>query len=305
MHCMITVMIPRRNSQGNMTYLMVLTIGVLVLIVLGGFVFNTMLSRRSQAEYAADSLALALATQINSGNRVGQMNKLQEASRELVLVSRQNVDKCIDRNGCLSGLCSQLLEESVSGHELLEKERKNEIAIISDEVSSSIKEYNRKAREPRKFFFLGFEMQNPEILRVDLGRIAGVSSNVRALDAIPELADLDIRKSYVDTKSKLYKADINAKLSPPDEDLDFNFCSLPAFVGTTAAPPRNTNADMFVSYGTIFDVEKPQIATIKQIPSAVQIYCRMNMTAPWERQSTNALELRATGSASGASPDFQ
>jgi hypothetical protein len=296
-------MIPYRNSQGNMTFLMVLTIGILVLIVLSGFAFNLMLSRRSQAQYVADSLVLTLAANINSGNRVGQINELQEASRELVLVSSQNLQKCTDNNQTLSGLCDELLQESRTGHELVEQERKNQIAIVCNEVNDSVKEHNRKISQQKKFCFVGFTMQDPEILRVDLGRIVGVSSNVRALTAIPELADLDSRKSYFDTGSKLYKADINAKLLSPEDDLNFNFSSLPALVGTTAAPPRNTNVNMFVPYGTSIDTENPQVTTIKQIPSAIQLYCRMNMTLPWERQSTSALQLTATGTASGASLD--
>jgi hypothetical protein len=296
-------MITTRNSHGNMTFLVVLTIGLLVLIILCGFAFNLLLSRRSQAEYASDSLALALATDINSGNRVAQMNKLQDASRELVFVSRQHLDKCTDNNRCLAGLCDGLLQEARSGHELLEKERQNQIAIIRDGVINSVKAHNRKVKEQRNFSFLGLQLQNPEVVRVDLGRISGVSSNVRNLEAIPELTDFDIQRSNFDQKTKLYKADINAKLPPPEDDLDFNLSSLPAFVGTIAAPPRNANPNMFVPYGTIFDENEPKTAILKQIPSAIQIYCTMNMTMPWDRQSSNSLELRATGSASGASPD--
>ncbi len=286
-----------------MTFLMVFTIGILVLIVMGGFVFNMMLSRRSQAQYVADSLALTLAANINSGNRVGQINELQEASRELVLVSRQNFEKCTDNNRTLSGLCDELVQEARTGHELVEQERMNQIAIVRKEVIDSVKLHNRQLEQQRKFSFVGFTMPDPEILHVALGRIVGVGSNVRALNAIPELAELDSRKSYLEAGSKLYKADINAKLPPPDDDLDFNFSSLPALVGTSAAPPRNTNVVMFVPYGTVFDSDKPSLATIRQIPSAIQLNCRMNMTLPWERQSTNAFELTATGTASGASLD--
>ena len=167
-------MIPHRNSQGNMTFLMVLTIGLLVLIIFCGFAFNLMLTRRSQAQYAADSLALALATNINSGNRVGQINELQEASRELVLLSRQNLDKCTDNNQAMSGLCDELLQEARAGHELVEQERKNQIAIVCNDVNNSVKEHNRKISQKRQFYFVGFAIQDPEILRADLGRIAGV-----------------------------------------------------------------------------------------------------------------------------------
>ena len=200
-------------------------------------------------------------------------------------------------------VCAMSYCKSKTGHELVEQERKNQIAIVRNEVNDSVKEHNRKISQQGKFCFLGFAMQDPEILRVDLGRIVGVSSNVRALSAIPELAELDSRKSYFDTRSQLYKADINAKLPSPEDDLDFNFSSLPALVGTTAAPPRNTNVIMFVPYGTIFDTEKPQVTAIKQIPSAIQLYCRMKLTLPWEQQSTSALGLTATGTASGASLD--
>ncbi|MFX5968833.1 hypothetical protein ABTE68_20720, partial [Acinetobacter baumannii] len=61
------------------------------------------------------------------------MNELEEASRELIFVSRQQLDASGDGNKRLAGLCDDLLQEAKLSHELVEKERKNQIEVIRDE----------------------------------------------------------------------------------------------------------------------------------------------------------------------------
>jgi len=297
-------MIVHRKSKGSTVFLVSLIIGIIVFVALCAMSFNYLLLCRARAQYAADATALTLATQMNTGDRIGEINHLQEASRELIFVSRQYYDRCSDGSAPeLTSLCDQLCEEARSSHSLVERERQNQITLIRKEVQDAIVAYNRQRNKSSNFALLGLQTYEPEALRVDVGHIAKVNCSARALEAIPELAMFDRDKDYVDKSSKLYKSDVNAKLPAPDSDLDFNFSSLPAYVGKTSAPSRNTNADVFVPYETIFSDGKIKNASPKQIPSAIQIFYGMNVVFPWDQSKTAPVHLVATGIASGASSD--
>jgi hypothetical protein len=297
-------MIGCRKSEGNTIFLVSLIIGIILFVALLGMGFNYLLLIRAQAQYKADCMALSLATQINVVDRIGEINELQEASRELILVSRKNASQSsAESNLQLTALCDRLVEDARSGHSLVEDERLNQIQLITTQVQDEILAYNRKRQKDSTFAFLGLKTFAPEILRVDLGRIANVNCNVRALDAIPELARFDNYKSNFDGTSKLYRCDINAKLPDSDSDLNFNFSSLPACIGNTGSPARNTNGHVFVPYETIFADGKIRNALPEQIPSAVQIYFGMDSILPWDQSTKVPIGLVATGSTSGASFD--
>jgi hypothetical protein len=297
-------MIARRKSKGSTVFLVSLVIGIIVFVALCGIGFNYLLFMRAQAQFAADAMALTMATKMNTADRIGEFNQVQEASRELVFVSRQNLDQCSDANiPDLDILCDQLLQNARSGHSLVEDERKNQISVVGKEVQEAIVAYNCERNKEGDSPFFGLQTFAPEILRVDLGRLAKVNCNVRSLDTIPELASYDTLKFYCDKTSKLYAADINAALPAPESDLEFNFSSLPAYIGKTSAPSRNTNANVFVPYGTVFAEGKIKNVSLKQIPSAVQIHYGMNVILPWDQSKIVPIRLIASGSASGASAD--
>jgi len=295
-------MITYRKSNGSMTFLLVLTIGLLLFVALCGVGFNQLLLKRSQAQYAADANTLSLATNMNKDDRIGELNEIEEASRELVFLSRQDLDKCSSNdNKIMASMCDQLLDEARTGQALVEGERKNQVALITSEVLDSVASYNKKRNLLNNFAFLGLKTFDPEIRRVDLGAIQGVNSNVKALDAIPDLWALDTFKSYLDPRTKLYKPNLSVKIPHPDSDLEFKFASLPAYVGKTIAPARNTNSNVFMSYGTIYETGKVKSAPLNQVPSAIKVYYGMNINMPWERTTAEKIELTSTGSASGAS----
>lgn len=299
-------MIAHRKSKGSMVFLVSLIIGIILVVGLCGVGFNYLLFMRARAQYAADAMALSLASKINLADRIGELNELEEASRELVFVSRQDCDQSADTGmPDLTGLCDQLLEDARSNHSLVEKERQNQILSIKKEVQQAIIASNQARKKSNNLAFFGLQIFEPEIEHVDLGRIAKVNSNVRVREAIPDLTVFDFRQSYFDKRTKLYACDLNARLPEPDLDLDFNFSSLPAYMGNMDAPARNTNAKVFVPYGTIFADGKIKDPSLKQIPSAIQIYYSMNVIAPWDPSKIVPIQLLATGSASGASLDSQ
>ncbi len=285
---------------------MSLIIGIIAFVALCGIGFNYLLFMRARTQYEADAMVLSLASKVNIGDRVGQFNELQEASRELIFVSRKYCDQCTDKTfPAFSSLSNRLLEDARSAHSLLEIERKNQISTIGKEAQDAVLACNRQRNDKSTFAFLGLNCFEPEILRVDLGRIEKVNCNVRSLDAIPDLANFDLSKSYFDKKTKLFKSDINAKLPDSDSDLDFNFSSLPAYTDNISAPPRNTNDRVFIRYCTVFEKGKIKSTSAKQIPSAIQVYYGMDVTVPWDHSKMSPIGTVATGSASGATADSQ
>jgi hypothetical protein len=299
-------MIAHRKAKGSTSFLVSLLIGIIVFVALCGIGFNYLLFMRARAQYAADAMALNLATKINVGDRVGQFNQLQEASRELVFVSRQYCDQCNDKTfPTLTSLCNRLVEDARSAHSLVEDERQNQIVTIRKEAQDAALTCNKQRNDNRTFAFFGLNCFEPEILRVDLGRIANVSCNVRSLDAISDLANFDLSKGYFDKKTKLFKSDINAKLPESDADLDFNFSSLPAYIDKISAPPRNTNDRVFIRYNTVFDNREIKNTLAKQIPSAIQVHYGMDVIVPWDQSRRSPVGMVATGSSSGATEDSQ
>lgn len=295
-------MIARRKSNGATVFLVSLIIGAIVFVAICGIAFNYMLLIRARAQFAADAMALSLASKINATDRIGEFNEMQQASRELIFVARQHSNKCADLNlPGFSGLCAQLTDSARSGHALIEDERQNQIAVIKKEAEAAIVAYNNARNKSSILSLFGMQVFEPEILSVDLGRIARVNSNVRSSQAIPELAMLDKQEKYLDKTGKFYISDSNAKLPEPDKDLDFKLSSLPPYIGKTDAPARNTNAQVFVPYGTIYADGKIKNPTITQIPSAIQIHYNMDVIIPWNPSRVTSIALISTGSASGAS----
>ncbi len=298
-----------RQTRGNMIFLVSLAIGLVVAIAVVGLMFNRVLLERTRAQFALDSLALTLASKINPGDRVGQINGLEESSRELVFTTRQAVNACSSQE--LEGftrLSNLLLDEARSGHDLVEKERRNQIAIIRKEVLEAVHSYETKREENGAMSFMSIKTNDPKVVRVDLGRIKNVDSNIESLDAIPELCQFDRLNGYVDSRSRLFKCDVNAKLPYADADLYFRFCALPAFVGKTCSPPRNTNFDAFKSFGRIFVNGVDTSEACDDIPDAIQITTNMDvdMADVARKQSSLAtLSAVSTSVCSGAASESE
>ncbi len=281
---------------------LVALVTVLILAVgLIGILFSTVLSQHSRSQYDVDSLSLSLAKAINSGDRVAQMNQLVARSRELVYTTRQNTIEC-DQQGLahLAPLCDQLMNEAYSSQAIVEYERNNQIQIISKEIISAAQKYNLSRSTKNNSFMPWLQTFEPEILRVDLGRIDNVQSNVKSLTAIPELADYDRRSGFVDEKSNLYKANMNARLPSPDDDLTFKFSSLPALVENTCAPPRVANFEVFKSYGTAIADSRNVMTKIDQIPQAVTVYTKMDVAFDPEALDRHSISVSSTGVTGGA-----
>ena len=287
-----------------MTFLVTLLTGIFVFVALCCIAFNFVLFLRARAQYEADASTLDFATKLNVADRIGGVNLLEEASREMVFISRQNCDRCADLNlPQLNALSSVLLKRARQGHSLIESERQNQIVSICADAQAAARNYNKEKCGKSSLSFLDLSCLEPEILRVDLGHISAVDSSVRDLNIIPELSNHDISKGYVNLKSRLYRSDLDVKLPDPDSDLDFYFSSLPAYTKNTTSPSRNTNDAVFATYGTVFTNKQTKLTLPKQIPSAVHVVYGMSVTVPWDHSGKSSIELVSTGTTSGASAD--
>ncbi len=296
-------MVTSRHSRGNMIFLVSCTIALVIAIGIIGIMFNHVLLQRTRGQFDLDAITLSMASKINLGDRVGQINQLEEASRELVFTSRQTLNNCSEpEQGDLTKLSNLLLEDARAGHRLVENERRNQIAVIRAEMQDSVVDLKKNdGRGGLSFFFI--HTAQPKIIKVELGRIVNVDSNVRSLDAIPELRDFDRRSGYVDSSSKLIKSNVNAKLPAPDSDLNFRFCALPAFSGKICSPPRNANAKVFKSYGTIYLNGAKTRDEFDEIPEAVQITSVMDVNIENVAKLSNLATVQtiSTAACSGAS----
>lgn len=293
------LMIRSRKSSGTMLILVIFTMAIIVAVSSGIFAYNWFLFQYAQAQSKGDELAASLASVINAGDRVGQINDLEECSRELVYTSRDAYEKC-DQEGLqfLDSLCYQLVDEARSGQSLVEQERKNQIHLITSELSDAATKYNSSSAANSNFNFLGLRTSEPRIEGIAVGYVRTTESNVKTLDTIMELANFDRQRDYIDNASKLYRANINARL-PEDTDLSYNLSSLPACVDGSCAPARNANPDAFMQTSTIFGNGHGLPKSYPdQIPTGVQVYYSMDVCLG--RNLRGIIDLSSTGITNGA-----
>ncbi len=97
--------------------MVVLTMGLIVAVGLLGITFNTFLFQCTRSQYEVDALGVTLASSMNAGDRIGQMNELLESSRELIHLSDRQVVDCHAKDlEILAPLCQQFAVEAHQGH---------------------------------------------------------------------------------------------------------------------------------------------------------------------------------------------
>lgn len=279
-----------------------LVVGLLLTACIIGFGFYLLLAQQKKGQGQADSLSLALAENLNKGDKVGQMNNVVARCRELVYVSRQNADTAAsDRNAVLIPLANQLLDEARSSAQLVEAERKNQIAYILKQTRSSVDDYSVHTHVDSTFTLPWFKTYDPEVKDVYLGYIDKVQSNVTNTEVIPDLRVFDEQQKYFEKGSSLYKGNIDAKLPSPDGDLTFKLSSLPANVENSVAPPRLTNPEVFVNLGPVFEDGKySKQRPPDQIPSAIQLIERMQVSM--KQGGDQKVQIGSTATANGGQP---
>ena len=294
-------MVRSRKSSGSIFVLVVLVMFIITGVSLVGFSFNSLLFKRTTAQHKVDALAISLASAINAGDRVGQINDLEARARELVYVSRQLVTDCNAQElRLLTPVCDQLLEESRAGQRLVEGERRNLMQVITTEIQDTCQRHNSDNANIAAVSLAWLQAREPMIVRVDAGRLANTESNVKGVSLLRELAEFDSRQNYLQPMTGLFKAETNAKLPGPDGDLDFKISALPAFVIDTSSPTRNTNPEVFIRSNTLFDNGIIRSSSLDQIPNAIQVNCAMDTVIGDKRNFQAQLYVTSTATTNGA-----
>ena len=170
-------MIESRRPSGNMLSLVCLVIGLIIAVVLLGLTFNNLMFSRTHAQNDVDATAMVMAAQINEGNRVGQINELVDASRQLVYDSRVSLEACDAQGaGDFSGLYNQLADDARAGQILVELERRNQIKIVTQQMQDLVVKANNAALGPMPVGLPWLRTSSPQIVSVVLGRVEAVSS---------------------------------------------------------------------------------------------------------------------------------
>lgn len=291
-----------RRIAGSMLLMVALVTCVLFVIIGFGLAIYLMVFQQKRSQNEADALALTLAQHLNFGDREGQMNNMIARCRELVYVSRQNHQTASEGYKHLEPLARQLLEESRQSAFLMESERKRLKSAMQEEVRREVHRLEAQSSVPT-IALPGMTGNAPKVVGVELGSIKDVLSNVESSAGEPDLIEADLKRGFIQKDSKLYFGNINVRLPPPDNDLDFKICSLPPPVKGSVSPPRLTDGKVFKKMSTLLGASKPSGSD--HLPSAVHLRLMMKITTGAgdknHKQDTHNVEVAATAAAAGGS----
>jgi hypothetical protein len=277
---------------------------LIALVAIVGLFFNGLLFQNNRSQEKVDAMAVSLAGLINAGNRVGQMNELEDRCRELIYVSRQNEIACDSGQfSFMSELCNRLLLDARAGQQIVEQERLNQTRLIKDEVQQAALNYNKVRSNSGWFSLHGLTTDDPLVTDVALGTIRGVQSNVRCQRVFPQWAYYDYNAGYFNSANGLYGGNVDARLPQPDDDLHFKLSALPASVDNVTALPRNTNPDVFIPYFKVMDKGQAVPNYCPDIPNAVEVSCVMHSSFGSTGSNKASLKIISDAITSGASPE--
>jgi len=234
----------RAGQKGNMILLTSLTMGFASLLTLIAISFGSLFWLNGKTQTFANQLALAGACRINEYDRVGRMNSMIACCRQLVYSSRMDYDQANTNYPHLTGLAQDLLNEAHEGALLLETDRTQLRNLITSEVSQTIQAKFNAEKDSYKLTMPCLKVGVPELLTRNLGQVDNIKSNVEEMKGFDELEDHD-QTQYIDSQSKLYKENINARLPGSDSHLNFRISCLAAPVDDTVAPARVVLRDVF------------------------------------------------------------
>ena len=306
------------RRRGNMLLMIALLGGIIIVVVVIGVGVMLVLLSQQKGRQSADELALTLAQVLNRDDRQGQMNNLVERSRELVFSSRKSYDDCVSEEfQNMEPLMRDLLEESRTGAQHVEKTRESLSTVILADMQTARKDFNQRLKQAQSLNLSWVKTAVPTVKQLELGSIDKVNSNVMAPPGFAELRKMDEKNGICDPKSGIYVGNINAKLPGADGDLDFKLSSLAAPVGSTISAARLTDGNVFKQSKVLplaaaegegdkiapqTEEEKKKAQQIDQIPSAVRVKVSVAVAAGEKNQLQDNLGITTAATTGGAQP---
>lgn len=290
-----------RKSTGNMISMTALIGGLIILACVVAFCFYMLLAEQRRGQTQVDEVAMSMAKNLNTGDRVGQINNTVARSRELVYVSRMALNTVQQKNyEHWAPLAAQLCDEARNGAAIVERERQNQVGIARKSLQQLAERHNAQSRTESLFNLPWWQTYDTQVTEIDCGYVNNIQSNVLNTEVYPDLRLFDEQKHYFQKGSNLYLGGINAKLPPPDSDLDFKIASLAAPVETSIAPARMINSETFKPFTVVFIDKQDKNGQCDQIPTAVRVVGEMGISAMnKERQQ---VQVSATAASNGALP---
>ncbi|MBX3138654.1 hypothetical protein KF707_20665 [Candidatus Obscuribacterales bacterium] len=290
-----------KNRRAGAILLLIVAVGFMVLAT--GFIvicFFMVLSQQGRDSSQTDAHALSFASEINGQDWVGEINNMTGFARELVFTSRQECHRVSRECPQFNALAKQLLDEARLSSMQVEADKRTLLKDIDASLKVSIRNAEQEQKRKRGLALAWFSTEPSQLESVELGFMDGVSSNVIAPAAIPELKAFDIASKSLDEKSGFYNGNINAKLPEPDNDLDFRICSLPACVKTTVSPARLASNDEFRTLLTLQAGKTTDFSKCEQLPSAVRVHSAMNVsTSAGGKTAAGRVRISSTVAAAG------
>jgi len=275
----------------------VVLVTLLVVAILGiGIAVSMMMMSQKRTQSQVENLSLEMASAINKDDWVGQMNNMTEFSRELVFTSRSALNEAIAHHQRMRPLAIQLMDEARQSATLVESERKELTVLIMKDLQKRANNLANTATNRPGMNLPGVSTDSMQIKSVDAGYIEGVLTNLTSAEGLPDLREYDLQEKYVTQKSFVYLPNINAKLPAPDDDIKFDFCSLPAAAKNTIAPARLTANAVFRKLMTAGPEAGNDFTKCKFLPSAIQ------MISSTKVNSGNQLSAPMSVSITAASP---
>lgn len=287
-----------RSNRGS---ILLLTICLSALVAFGTVAILAMLlvfQSQKLEQMQADSIALDMASRLNSGDRIGELNNVISYSRELVYTARETHGTISRHNPQLAELSEMMLDGARQGAQLVEQERR----ALRFEILS---ELDREARARSSCFGIKevqlpfLHISPPQIESIELGAVRESACNAKAPRSLEELAQFDLNCGYLFKGSKFYRANVDAKLPAPDNDLPFKFSALAPPVEQTLAPARLISRSAFAGSQVAFGHKGIHRVSTDSLPSALELQISMPI-----RFNKNDEMIRAVSSAatSGGAP---
>jgi hypothetical protein len=287
------------RKHGNMLA-MVALVGLVIAAVLGiGIVVSMMMMSQKRTQSKIETLSLAMATAINKDDWVGEMNNMTEFSRELVHTSRTVFNATNERYTRMKPLATLLLEEARQSALLVESERKDLTVLLLKDLQKMTSAAENQKENQTGMKLPGVSADATQLKTVDAGYIDGVLSNLTSADGLPELRDYDLQEKYITPKSFVYLSNINAKLPAPDDDLNFQICSLASPSKKSIAPVRLTSNSVFKKLMTVGPEVGNDFSKCKQLPSAVQVVSSSKISGVNQLQDSMSVTISAAAQGAG------
>jgi hypothetical protein len=273
---------------------MVSLVALVIVAVLGvGIVVSMMMLSQKRTQSKLETLSLSMATQINKDDWVGQMNNMTEFSRELVFTSRSALNETIAHHARLKPLAMQLMDEARQSAAIIESERRDLTVLILKDLQKLTDAAEETESKQPGMQLPGVKADPIQIKTADAGYIDGVLSNLTSPDGLPDLREYDLQEKYITPKSFVYLPNISAKLPAPDDDINFQICSLAASTKKTLAPARLTSNSVFRKLMTVGPEVGNDFSKCKQLPSAVQIVSTTKLSSGDRLQGPMSVSISA------------